>query len=165
MSLIEDAALISPDVLKRELAADVLRTYGRLRLGVTGWSMIPTIWPGDTLVIERADREDVMMGDVVLFRRDQRLYVHRVFAKTQEEAILTRGDGMPRLDEPVKSSELMGRISSISRRGKSLEPKRSLNFFERIVAGLVRRFAWPIRLLAHLHVMRQQQEHTVACQN
>ena len=41
--------------LKCELAAESLRLSGRLRLRVTGWSMLPTICPGDTLIIERAD--------------------------------------------------------------------------------------------------------------
>jgi len=150
-----------------ELAREVLHSAGRLRLGITGWSMLPTIWPGDTLVIERVGCEEVCMGDVVLFGRDRRLFVHRVIAKTgnlAEEVILTQGDGMSHPDQAVKPSELVGRVSFILRRGKCIEPKRSLQFFDGIVAALVRRFYWAARILAELHVMRQQ-ERIVPCQN
>ena len=64
--------------LKCELAGEVLRSSGRLRLRVTGWSMLPAIFPGDTLVIERANGESLGKGDIVLFHRDRRLFVHRV---------------------------------------------------------------------------------------
>ena len=51
--------------VKCELAAEVLRSSGRLRLQVTGWSMLPSIWPGDTLTVEqvgfpKVDRKSVV---------------------------------------------------------------------------------------------------------
>jgi len=165
MSPLEDAARGNISALKCDLAGEVLRSTGRLRLGVTGWSMLPTIWPGDTLIIERVDCEDVCMGDVVLFGRVHRLLVHRVIAKPASVGVIvTQGDGMPRPDQAMKGSELLGRVSFILRGGRRFEPRRSLHFYERIMAALVRRFYWAARILVELHVMRQQ-EHIVPCQN
>jgi signal peptidase I len=151
--------------LKCDLAGEVLRCSGRLRLGVTGWSMLPTIWPGDSLLIERAGWKDVRRGDVVLFGRDHRFFVHRVIAKSASAGvILTQGDGMPRPDLVVKGSELLGRVSFILRGRRRFEPRRSLHFYERIIAGLLRRFYWTARILVELHVIGQQ-ERVVPCQN
>ena len=64
--------------VKCELAGEVLRASGRVRLQVTGWSMLPSVWPGDTLVIESVASDAVSEGDIVLFSRERRLFAHRV---------------------------------------------------------------------------------------
>jgi signal peptidase I len=153
--------------LKCDLASEVLHSSGRLRLGVAGWSMLPTVWPGDTLVIEKAGCDEVCAGDLVLFGRHRRLFVHRVIAKNgyvTERKILTQGDGMPRPDEALKPSELLGRVSFILRCGRRFSPAPSLSYSERILAALVRRFYWAARIFVELHVVRQQ-ETAAPCQN
>jgi hypothetical protein len=167
MKRIVDRPPGSPDALKCELAGEVLRSAGRLRLGVSGWSMLPAFWPKDTLVIERANCDEVCVGDVVLFRRGHRVVVHRVIGKAGEasnQTVRTQGDGMPYADDPVNSSDLMGRVSLILRRGRSFQPGRSLNLPERIAAALVRRSYWAGRILTELQLMREQ-ERPLPCQN
>src|SRR5215472_14820968 len=107
--------------LKCELAAEVLRSSGTLRLRVTGWSMLPTVWPGDTLIVDRVNCAQVAEGEIVLFGRDRRLFAHRV-VKNQSVAMVTRGDAMPTADSPVHKNEFLGRVHSIVRNGKSIEP-------------------------------------------
>lgn len=126
--------------LKCELAAEVLRSSGTLRLQVMGWSMLPSIWPGDTLVVDSVDRDGVSAGDIVLFGRDRRLFAHRVVSKTSNspEQILTRGDAMSAPDSPVSDDELLGKVSAVLRNGKCVGPRPSLNISERAVAALVR---------------------------
>lgn len=164
--------LLGPDwdnagALKCDLASEVLRASGKLRLGVTGWSMLPTVWPGDTLIIERAGFDEVCAGNLVLFGRVRRLFVHRVIAKTANAAepeILTQGDGMPCPDEAVKPPELLGRVCFILRRGRRFKPTQNLGFRERILAALVRRSYWAARIFVDFHVVRQQ-ETSARCQN
>src|SRR5262249_37101837 len=45
--------------IKCELAAEVLRFSGRLRLQVGGWSMLPSVFPGDTLLVEWSESAGV----------------------------------------------------------------------------------------------------------
>ena len=59
--------------LKCELAAEVLRSFGTLRFAATGWSMLPSVWPGETLVVERVQPDQVHIGDLVLVGREGRL--------------------------------------------------------------------------------------------
>jgi signal peptidase I len=144
--------------VKCELASEVLRSSGRLRLKVTGWSMLPSVWPGDTLVVESVSSEHVSEGDIVLFGRDRRLFAHRVVPATndaQDRGILTRGDAMPQPDAPVSANELLGRVTHIERNGKCIEPSKSLRFSERAVAALVRRSDVAARVVVGVHGMRQ----------
>ena len=70
--------------VKCELAAEVLRSFGTLRFVATGWSMLPSLWPGETLVVEGVgegkDQDRVCVGDIVLVRREGGLCAHRVVA-------------------------------------------------------------------------------------
>lgn len=142
--------------VKCGLAADVLRSSGTLRLQVRGWSMLPAVWPGDTLIIERVASNCLSKGDLVLFNRDCRLFVHRIVARDVESSsVLTRGDAMPAPDPVVQNSELLGRVSLIVRNGKSIAPRRNQRFSERAVAALVRRSEIAARVVVGVHGARQ----------
>lgn len=127
--------------VKCDLAVDVLRSSGRLRLRVTGSSMLPSVWPGDTLMIDRADVNAISEGDLVLYRRNRRFFVHRVVSlnSAADSVILTRGDSMPQADPPVPCHDVMGRVSHIVRDGRLIEPQKNLGLPQRAVAHLVRR--------------------------
>jgi signal peptidase I len=144
--------------LKCELAGEVLRSSGTLRLQVMGWSMLPSVWPGDTLVIERVDNSAVSEGDIVLFGRNRRLFAHRLVTKagqSWDSRFVTRGDAMPAPDSPVSADDLLGRVSVILRNGKRIEPSRRLRFSERAVATLVRTSEIAARVVVGIHGMRQ----------
>ena len=132
--------------LKCELASDVLRSSGALRLQVTGWSMLPALWPGDTIQIERAAADDVSTGDIVLFGRDRRLFVHRVIEVISGARLSTRGDAMPTADPVVTSDELLGRVTLVERNGKSFIPRQNVGLAGRIAAGLFSRSAIAARV-------------------
>ena len=129
--------------------------------------MLPAVWPGDVLVIERATRGDVSKGDIVLFGRDRRLFAHRVVAKSIEDCtILTRGDAMPAPDPVVRENELLGRVSSIIRNGKCIAPSPALHFAERVVASVVRSSVIAARVVVGVHGMQQAaQRQIVQSQN
>jgi signal peptidase I len=138
--------------LQCELAGEILRTSGTLRLRVTGWSMLPTLWPGDTLTVEQTSSEAVAPGDIVLFARDRRFFVHRVIEKKSgDQGIQTRGDAMPQMDPPVSNRELLGRVVSIVRNGKCIEPIRKCNMAGRSVAALVRHSPVAAQLAVAMH--------------
>jgi signal peptidase I len=143
--------------LKCDLAGEVLRSSGTLRLQVMGWSMLPTVWPGDTLVIERADSGAVGEGDIVLFGRDRRLFAHRVVttrSHSGDSRVVTRGDAMPVADSPLAQDELLGKVSVIVRNGRCIAPSRSLRLSERAVAALVRSSEIAARVVVGVHGMQ-----------
>lgn len=141
--------------IKCELAADVLRATGKLRLQVSGWSMFPGVRPGDTLWIERLPYDSVREGDIVLFGRDQRFFVHRV-AKKSAASVVTRGDAMAQADAPIGADEVLGKVRFVMRNGKLTEPGRSPKIAERAVGAVMRRSELAARVVARVHSMRRE---------
>ena len=108
---------VQPREFKHSLATEILRSSGTLRLSAFGNSMLPTIWPGDQLTIRHRSFEQVLPGDVVLFARDGRFFIHRVLRRLELDSnpqLLTRGDAMPDADAPVSAEELLGKIVGIA---------------------------------------------------
>jgi hypothetical protein len=111
----------SRDQQKHSLAAEVLRKSGRLRLAAMGQSMLPTLWPGDLLNVCAVQFDEVAAGDVVLFTREDRFFIHRVLGNRDSAggstgpSLVTRGDSMRTADAPVLPEELLGRVVSVSR--------------------------------------------------
>jgi hypothetical protein len=142
--------------LQCELAGDVLRSSGDLHLQVTGWSMLPAIWPGDTLVIQPA-RGKVAGGDIVLFSSGRRFVAHRVVAiGSGGTSVRTQGDAVPYPDSPLAASHLLGKVSLIRRNGKCIEPGRRLRFSERALAVLFRRSSFFARFVVAIRGMLQK---------
>ena len=130
---------------------------------VNGWSMLPAIRPGDTLLIEAANDAEVASGEVVLFLREQRLFAHRAVGRNHADLrIITRGDAIRRADRPLNQAELLGKVTLIWRGGKAIRPPKKLGILDRSVAALVRRFELAARLVGGVHGLTQsQQVHTV----
>lgn len=146
------------DALTCELAGEVLRTSGFLRLPVRGWSMLPTVWPGDTLVIEPAESGAVHEGDIVLLSRNGRLVAHRMLAKRGPQGdakILTQGDALPHPDLLVSDRDLLGRVAFIVRNGKHIAPSRRPRFSQRAVAALIRQSETAARAVVRVRGMYQ----------
>ncbi len=139
--------------LKCELAQEVLRSFGSLRLRVNGCSMLPAIWPGDVLRLERTKPSDLCKGDIVLFSRDRRLFAHRIL-ETDGSTVVTRGDSLPHRDPVVAEDELLGRVVHVERNGKCFQPITTLSFSQRAIAALVRS-DFAARVITGVHGLRQ----------
>ncbi len=98
------------------LVAEVLRRFGRARLRVWGGSMAPTVPPGSLVEVAARDFSRVVAGQLVVFSRDSRLFVHRCLSRSQDEQgpwMLTRGDGLMECDAPVRPSEFLGCVVAV----------------------------------------------------
>jgi signal peptidase I len=156
MSEVGSVAAETVAALKCDLASEVLRSFGNLRFTATGWSMLPTVWPGDTLVVERVDPNQVHVGNVVLVGREGRLCAHRVISRAEgsgDASWITQGDAMSAPDRPVIEDELLGRVSYLIRVGRLVAVPAKLSVIERLTARIVRRSVPAARALVYLHHM------------
>jgi hypothetical protein len=103
------------EALKCALFAELISRYGQARLKAMGTSMLPSIWPGDTLMVERQAISSLVAGDVAVYLRCGRLFAHRVVGVVRQPvaALITRGDAVSCDDQPVFGEELLGRVSAI----------------------------------------------------
>jgi hypothetical protein len=137
------------DHSRNNLAVEVLRKTGTLRLSAFGYSMLPTLYPGDILTIKREILGAIQPGDVVLYARGGRFFIHRNLRSVpqdSETALVTRGDSMPHADEPVTASELLGKVISVGDGGEA-RPVPSYTPWRRAI-GLVLAYSGRLRSLA-----------------
>jgi len=117
-----DLSLQYCDREKSRLAIEGLRSYGQLRMSASGVSMLPTILPGDSLLIEKATLKEVATGDIVLYSRGDSLFIHRLIQLDRDGAgFVTRGDSMASPD-PAGPKDLLGKVVAIERNGRSHQP-------------------------------------------
>jgi signal peptidase I len=133
---------------KCSLAVEVLKSWGELRLQAKGISMLPTLWPGDLVTVQSRSSGQVQAGDIVLYIREGRFFVHRMvskFGRSSEPFVITRGDCTPEEDPPVAETELLGTVTQIRRRGSTLAPSRKLSPCRLVLA----------RMLCHCNLFQQ----------
>jgi len=168
MKQIEHSRSAAGSTVKCELAAELLCSFGSLRFPAVGRSMLPAVFPGDTLVVERVIPDQVSIGDVVVVGREGRLCAHRVIGTEGDPGNrrwITQGDALPAPDRPVAGNELLGRVSYLIRGGKLVAVPAELSAVERLTAKIVRRSVPAARALVYLHRMVQASEASVPCQS
>jgi hypothetical protein len=104
--------------------ADALKRRGRISLRVHGTSMLPWVQPGDVALVRRASLDHVRCGDVVLFRRENHLLVHRIVEKRgslDAAEYFAKGDAHPNSDGRVEEKELLGRVVRLYRGRKRID--------------------------------------------
>src|SRR5262249_11500319 len=94
---------------------------------VKGGSMEPTYFDGDWLRVEPlSGSRPIRAGEVVVVRRERQLVTHRIVELFGGVAV-TRGDACARVDSPIPTSALLGRVVDV-------RPGRGLRRFVRRLA-------------------------------
>jgi signal peptidase I len=108
----------SPEMIPLALGEEVLRASGEMRFVAQGSSMVPSIFPGDVLVVRREAVGKISRNDIVLFSRGGRWFAHRVIYIANEgtrSSFITRGDALPADDPPVAEHEFLGQVAALDR--------------------------------------------------
>lgn len=116
--------------------AETLHSRGRISLRVHGTSMLPWMRPGDIALVRRISAEHARCGDIVMFRRENQLFVHRVVEKRNSlnaAKLFSKGDAHPSADGAVEEQELLGRVVRIYRNCRRID----LDAPEQLALGLV----------------------------
>jgi signal peptidase I len=87
--------------------------------------MHPTIREGETITVEPVTASAVNVGDIVLYRLDDGLIAHRVKgiegAEGNGTRFILRGDASGNSDAPVNAEQILGRVISVERAGRSID--------------------------------------------
>jgi len=93
----------------------------RVVLPMRGESMLPMLRAGQLIAVDLSPFEPEL-GDLLLFRQQDYLVVHRFLGPASREdgspAFRTRGDGLPGLDPAVERARVRGRVRAIEDRGR-----------------------------------------------
>jgi signal peptidase I len=146
------AEIFDKEQTRCELAAQVLKNTGILRLRASGSSMLPSLWPGDVITIQPQSFEQWRPGDIVLYMRAGHFFIHRVIAISNSgDFLIVQGDWLPQPDPPVAAQEVLGKAVAVERNGLPMQttcrPSISLRIFARVLwnCGLLLRVVMAIR--------------------
>jgi signal peptidase I len=108
-----------------DLSRELLGLGHRVRFRPAGNSMHPTIRDGETVTVEPVEAAEVRLGDIILHVAGRGLTAHRV-VRIEERSrhglrFILRGDAMNTCDAPVRPDQVLGRIVSVERRGRSIK--------------------------------------------
>jgi signal peptidase len=130
-----------------ELVTEVARSFGEVCLQVTGSSMVPAIWPGDVIAVRRSELGALRLGQIVLYRQERGLVAHRI-VHIHGDLLTTRGDTLRHDDPPVRTSDLVGQVLSLVRKGRRVNLRQSS--WQRISASILRQSDLCLRMTLRL---------------
>jgi len=142
-----------------DLAAEVLQRFGEVRFVAHGGSMIPAIYPGDLLTVRSESVANARCGEIVLFLLGGRFFVHRMIRKWPERnrvVFSTSGDALTQEDPSVDGSQLLGRVTSVLRRGRLVKLAAHANPWTRFLRWSVRNSATFAKALLATHLLRSR---------
>jgi signal peptidase I len=127
----DDEALILPSSVSSnhlllDLSTELLGRGKRVRFRAPGRSMYPTIRENEAITVEPVAPQDVKVGDIILYRSDESVVAHRVMRIEKERSdtvrFILREDTLGTLDAPVEAEEVLGKVVSVERAGRNIDP-------------------------------------------
>ena len=122
---------LAPHHLFADVCVGLLNIGQSVRFKANGWSMHPTICDGEMIHVEPVLPSQVRHGDIILYRSPRGITAHRVI-HIQREAnsivspqghsflITTRGDSLKVVDPPLTSDQILGKVFSVERDGRTV---------------------------------------------
>jgi signal peptidase I len=127
----DDEALVLPSSgssnhLLLDLSTELLGRGKRVRFRAPGRSMYPTIRENEAITVEPVTPQDVKVGDIILYRLRDSVVAHRVMrietGKGDTVRFILREDTWGTLDAPVETRQILGKVVSVERAGRNIDP-------------------------------------------
>jgi signal peptidase I len=102
---------------------DAVQSGMLVRFRAEGLSMYPAIRDGELITVGPADIDQVVRGDVLLCRHSTRVLAHRVVTVTgygSQRVLQLRGDAKAACDAPVAMRDVIGKVLSVRRNGRTI---------------------------------------------
>ena len=120
----------SSDRLFFDTSVELLREGRGVKFEAPGDSMYPTICDGDLITVEPIKPSDVVVSDIILYRHENGVVAHRVVsieapqssAPSPQRCFTFLGDAAINHDDPIRADQILGRVVSIERNGRQLDP-------------------------------------------
>lgn len=88
--------------------------------------MYPTIREGEAITVEPIVPSAVQVGDIILYHSGESVIAHRVIRIGRKETdalhFIMREDTWGTLDAPVDSQQILGKVVSVERAGRNIDP-------------------------------------------
>ncbi len=121
--------MISKKEIVKETFFDILEKDMYVEIPVYGLSMFPFYLPGDTVRIKKATKENIKIGEVVIFNSSYKIIAHRLIKINNSFSVITtKGDGLKYFDKPIPFDKVKGVVVKHYRNGKVINRYKSNKF-------------------------------------
>lgn len=99
-----------------------------IRIKTKGYSMSPTIAPGDIVIVAPAKIHDLKIGDIVVFRTQQSMIAHRLVAVNVvngQNICVAKGDNNRHVDAAFSADAIVGKVIRLERNNKHIMLKNN----------------------------------------
>jgi signal peptidase len=136
-----DSNLAQPSVLSpqssdanslnfEQVCTELLRKGHQIKFKAPGDSMYPTICDGDLITVQPIKPSDIIIGDIIFYRHKSGVVAHRVVniqapqssVPSPQYFFTLRGDAAIVLDNPVGTDQILGKVVSVERNGRCIDP-------------------------------------------
>ena len=107
--------------------------------------MLPALWPGDLVLIEKRPSAQLELGDIVLYERAGRFFLHRLVV-LGPRSMTARGNTLPQDDPTVSLDCLLGVLAGVRRGKEWVVPSKKMGMTARSLSALLRRSAFAMRM-------------------
>jgi signal peptidase I len=87
--------------------------------------MYPTIRENEAITVEPVEPRNVKEGDIILYRSGKNVVAHRVIRIEKSRGntlrFILREDTWGTLDEPIEAEQILGKVVSVERAGRSID--------------------------------------------
>ena len=104
-----------------DLTETLLDENHPVSINMKGFSMYPTFKEGDTGIVEKWNPEDIKIGDIIVFKANNKFVAHRLIKIAFHEGkrvFFAKGDKNSYSDEPFSDEALIGKITSFQRKNR-----------------------------------------------
>ncbi len=117
---------------------ELLAAGQTVHLPVAGNSMLPLLVHNrDNVTLERSDTP-LKKGDIVLYQRQSGEYILHRICRVTGDGFYAVGDAQQSIEGPLPENTVLGRVTSLRRKGKNLAPGNFWwEFFEHIWIRLI----------------------------
>ena len=107
-----------------DISTELLANGYSVRFRAPGNSMHPAINDGELIIVKPVMPSDLKRGDIVLYRLNSGVIAHRVVRilrkKDGAPSFLLQGDAAGACDYPVEAHQILGKVTSVQRDGRSV---------------------------------------------
>jgi signal peptidase I len=141
-----------------KLWIELCTSKGRAWLPVLTDSMAPLIRPGDRILVYNVAPEQIGFGDIIVFRCDDDLIVHRVIKRWQDKSHLyfrEKGDTRYTYGQ-TSAGEVIGRVTMVKGKGRMLNLTSPLSRLTNLALS-----SWIYCTTAIITVLRSSKSATI----
>jgi len=143
----DELVTCSPQHLFIDVSTELLRRGQCVRFRAPGLSMHPAIKEGETITVVPISSFDIKRGDILLYIVGRKVIAHRVVRIKREKndstshssanfsthsttqsptlnpqhLFILRGDASPSYDDPVEAQQILGKVVSVEKNGRSID--------------------------------------------